>query len=144
MRISELLDGKGQRVATVDPADRVSDAIALLAEWGIGALVASADGKTIAGIISERDIVRSLAEEHEWTLRLRVDDLMTKTVVTCAPTDTVDSLMSLMTANRIRHVPVVEHGELTGIVSIGDVVNIRLQELEAEASAVHDYITLGR
>ncbi len=144
MRISELLDTKGQRVATVDPADRVSDAIALLAEWGIGALVASADGKTIAGIISERDIVRSLAEEHEWTLRLRVDDLMTKSVVTCAPNDTVDSLMSLMTANRIRHVPVVEAGELLGIVSIGDVVNIRLQELEAEASAVHDYITLGR
>ena len=144
MRISELLDTKGQRVATVDPGDRVSDAIALLAEWGIGALVASADGKTIAGIISERDIVRSLAEEHEWTLRLRVDDLMTKSVVTCAPNDTVDSLMSLMTANRIRHVPVVEAGELLGIVSIGDVVNIRLQELEAEASAVHDYITLGR
>lgn len=144
MRIAELLETKGDRVATIDPDDRVSEAIDMLADWGVGALVVSSDGRHIAGIISERDIVRSLAKENEWTLRLRVDDLMTKEVVTCRANETVDSLMGLMTGNRIRHVPVVDDDVLIGIVSIGDVVNSRFQELAAEAAALHDYITLGR
>lgn len=144
MRIVELLEAKGRRVATIDRNARVSEAIDLLAEWGVGALVVSADGEHIDGIISERDIVRSLASEHEWTLRLRVHDLMTATVVTCSLADTVDSLMGTMTGNRIRHIPVVDSGSLVGIVSIGDVVNSRLEELETERAALHDYITLGR
>lgn len=144
MRIAELLETKGDRVATIEPDDRIADAIAMLADWGVGALVVSTDGRHVAGIISERDIVRSLAREHEWTLRLRVNDLMTKTVVTCRPTDTVESLMGTMTDNRIRHVPVLDDDALVGIVSIGDVVYSRFQEFEAEAAALHDYITLGR
>ncbi|MDH3756008.1 MAG: CBS domain-containing protein, partial [Acidimicrobiia bacterium] len=108
MRIENILAHKGRRLATIDPDDRVSDAIDLLADWGVGALVVSSDKEHIDGIISERDVVRSLARENEWTLRLRVADLMTAEVVTCTVDDTVDSLMALMTENRIRHVPVVD------------------------------------
>lgn len=144
MRIAEMLESKGDRVATIGPDDRISDAIDMLAEWGIGALVVSSDQKHIEGILSERDIVRSFAKEHELTMRLRVSDLMTKEVVTCDPQDTADSMMGLMTENRIRHVPVVDDDVLVGLISIGDVVSGRFQELEAEAIALHDYITLGR
>jgi len=141
MRIATILSGKGNEVATVAPEATIADAVDLLAEAGVGALVVSGDGQAIAGIISERDIVRRLGKEQEGTLRLRVEDLMTREVVTCELTDTVDELMAVMTDKRIRHIPVATDDELVGIVSIGDVVKWRLHELEDETQHLKDYIT---
>ena len=144
MRIGSIVSNKGGEVVTIEPGATVNDAVDLLAEEGVGALVVSRDGKHIVGIISERDVVRRLCKDQEGTLRLKVEDLMTKEVVTCTAEDTVDALMAVMTENRIRHVPVAEDGELTGIVSIGDIVKWRLLELEDEARHLKDYLTTGR
>lgn len=144
MRINSILHHKGDEVATITPDSTVSDALRSLADHGIGALVVSADGRTVQGILSERDIVRALAAEGGASLDHPVDRLMTGTVVTCTRDDTVDSLMATMTGERIRHVPVVENGALTGIISIGDVVKHRVSELESEAQHLKDYITTGR
>ena len=113
-------------------------------ERGVGALVVSADGHTIDGILSERDVVRRLADGPD-VLDLEIRAVMTADVRTCGPTDTVEQLMALMTEHRIRHVPIVDDdGRLGGIVSIGDVVKQRLGELEGENRALFDYITHGR
>ncbi|MFA9565551.1 MAG: CBS domain-containing protein [Acidimicrobiales bacterium] len=144
MRINSILNRKGDDVATVAPERTVADALGLLADHGIGALVVSNDGQTVEGILSERDIVRALAAQGLATLDLPVHQLMTDTVVTCTGEDTVDSLMATMTGKRIRHVPVVEDGVLSGIISIGDVVKHRLGELESETRHLKDYITTGR
>ncbi len=141
MTISAILSAKGDRVATIKPDDRVAEAIDMLAEWGIGALVVSSDKKTIEGIISERDVVRSFAKDQEWTFRLRVADIMTANVITCSPTDSVDDLMTLMTENRIRHVPVTNENILVGIVSIGDIVKQRMKTLETESEALKGFIS---
>lgn len=141
MTISAILSEKGDRIATILPDDRVADAIDMLSSWGIGALVVSTDKQTIDGIISERDIVRSFAKDQEWTLRLRVADIMTSTVITCSPGDSVDDLMTLMTKNRIRHVPVTDNNVLVGIVSVGDIVKRRMQTLESESEALHGFIS---
>ncbi len=141
MTISAILSAKGDRVATINPDDRVAEAIDMLAEWGIGALVVSSDKKTIEGIISERDVVRSFAKDQEWTFRLRVADIMTANVITCSPTDSVDDLMTLMTENRIRHVPVTNENILVGIVSIGDIVKQRMKTLETESEALKGFIS---
>jgi CBS domain-containing protein len=144
MRINSILNGKGDDVATVAPESTVADALGLLADHGIGALVVSTDGRTVEGILSERDIVRALAAQGDATLDLPVHELMTDTVVTCTREDTVDSLMATMTDERVRHVPVVEDGVLSGIISIGDVVKHRVGELESETRHLKDYITTGR
>lgn len=141
MRIGTIVAGKGDRVATISRDATIADAVERLAEEGVGALVVSNDGQRIEGIISERDIVRSLGRGQTGALALRVDDLMTSEVVTCVPSDTVDALMAVMTDRRIRHVPVVEDDRLAGIVSIGDVVKWRLHELEEEAQHLKDYLT---
>ena len=144
MRINSILNHKGDDVATVAPDSTVADALRALADHGIGALVVSSDGQTVEGILSERDIVRALSAQGAATLEDPVNRLMSGDVVTCTREDTVDSLMATMTDKRVRHVPVVEDGVLSGIISIGDVVKHRVGELESETRHLKDYITTGR
>ena len=141
MRVSVILERKGSDVATISPDATLADAVTLLAERGVGALVVSTGGGSVDGILSERDIVRRLATDGQDTLRLLVRDAMTAEVRTCTRATTVDELMATMTERRIRHVPVVVDGRLAGIVSIGDVVKSRMDELEIETEALHDYVT---
>jgi CBS domain-containing protein len=144
MQVQGILADKGNDVATVAPDITVRDAVGQLRDRGIGALVVSADGRSIDGIVSERDVVRHLADGPE-VLDVEVRTVMTSDVYTCAPIDTVDQLMALMTEHRIRHVPVVDdEGHLLGIVSIGDVVKQRLGDLEGENRALVEYIQHGR
>ena len=140
MQISQVLRRKGHEVATVDAGESVRTALALLAEHRIGALVVSADGKHIDGILSERDIARGLNEHGAGLLAETVSTVMTAEVHTCSPAASVHELAQTMTDHRVRHVPVVEDGTLIGIVSIGDVVKARLDELEAERASLVDYI----
>jgi CBS domain-containing protein len=144
MRIASLLRGKGDFVATVAPMATVAEVVERLAELGIGALVVSDDGVTIAGIVSERDVVRRLQTDGAATLALPVLDLMTSEVATCTPDDDVDALMQLMTDARIRHVPVTVADRLVGIVSIGDVVKVKLADLQKERDTLMEYLTTGR
>jgi CBS domain-containing protein len=144
VRITSLLQMKGSEVATIAPDLTVEASLAVLAELGIGALVVSEDGVHIDGIISERDIVRALHRRGVSALGEPVSAVMTTAVHTCAPGESVDSLMALMTDRRIRHVPVVVDGALAGIVSIGDVVKSRIGELEQENTAIIEYIQTGR
>jgi CBS domain-containing protein len=143
MHLSSILAAKGGAVVTIAPDATVGELVALLAERGIGAAVVSGDGSTIAGIVSERDVVRSLAGDAT-ALDQPVAGIMTTTVF-CAPPDaTVEDLMHLMTDRRVRHIPVTDaEGALQGIVSIGDVVKARLGELEGERAALLGYITNG-
>ncbi|RBY80741.1 CBS domain-containing protein [Blastococcus sp. TF02A-26] len=140
MQIAQLLRHKGPEVATVDREATVAAALALLAERGIGALVVSPDGRSIEGIVTERDVVRALPERGPALLDQPVSALMTPDVRTCVPTASVHDLARTMTDHRIRHVPVVEDGAMVGIVSIGDVVKARLDELEQERAQLVDYI----
>lgn len=144
MRVATILTTKGSTVATIHPSATVAEAAAELRLRGVGSLVVSNDGRTITGILSERDIVRRLAERGETTLHQTVQMLMTQEVRTCSPSDTCDDLMRVMTEHRTRHLPVVVDGVLSGIVSIGDIVKARVDELEAEARTLHEYITTGR
>jgi CBS domain-containing protein len=142
MRIADVLRSKGGAVKTIEPDATVGDLLAGLASHNIGAMVVKGpDG--VAGIVSERDIVRQLHARGASVLSQSVSEIMTAVVSTCSKSDTVDSLTRLMTENRVRHVPVVENGELIGIVSIGDVVKTRMEELEAEHEQLQSYITQG-
>lgn len=144
MRIASILREKGSDVATIRPDATVIDASRELADHGVGALlVCETDGR-LSGIISERDLARSLAIHGEAALAKRVADLMTHQVTTCTPDDTVDELMAVMTERRVRHLPVLDEGRLAGIISIGDVVKHRVGELEQENVTLHDYIETGR
>jgi CBS domain-containing protein len=140
VQISQILRRKGHEVATVDADVSVRDALALLDRHGVGALVVSADGQRIDGIISERDIARGLHEHGAALLAHPVSSVMTADVHTCVPGASVHELARAMTDRRVRHVPVVDGGRLVGIVSIGDVVKARLDELEAERAQLVDYI----
>ena len=144
MQVSGLLATKGSEVVTVGPDVAVEQVAALLSQHRIGAVVVSGDGSTIDGIVSERDIVQALAGEGAGVLGQPASSIMTSEVVTCDAGTTVEQLMGLMTTRRIRHVPVVEGGSLSGIVSIGDVVKNRLSDLETETQVLHDYIAHGR
>lgn len=144
MRVSGILAAKGATVTTVAPTATVGDAADQLRLRGVGALVVSADGRRVDGIVSERDLVRRLAERGALMLSEPVSAVMTASVRTCTPDDHVDELMRVMTEHRMRHLPVVVDGVLSGIVSIGDVVKWRVTELEDEARHLHDYITSGR
>ena len=140
MNVQSILGRKGTDVATVSQTASLCDAIRILGEHRIGALVVSGDGRAIEGIISERDIVRVAADGN--LDGVAVGAVMSTNVVTCSAGDGVDRLMSLMTERRIRHLPVVDdHGHLAGIISIGDVVKARLTELEHENQALADYIS---
>jgi CBS domain-containing protein len=142
MRIADVLRGKGGAVVTINPDATVAELLAGLADHNIGAMVvAGPDG--IKGIVSERDIVRQLHKHGASVLSQPVEKIMTTVVSSCSKEDTVDSLTLLMTENRVRHVPVLENGKLIGIVSIGDVVKTRMQELESEHEQLQSYITQG-
>ncbi len=145
MMIHHLVRAKGPDVRTIPPDATVQQAADEMATARIGALVVAADPKgRIQGVISERDIVRGLAEYGAGVLDQPVSSLMTADVHTCQPSDTVDTVMVVMTERRIRHLPVVEGDSMIGIVSIGDVVKHRMSELEDERTALADYITTGR
>jgi CBS domain-containing protein len=139
--ISDLLRKKGDKVATVEPSETIEAVVTALAAHRVGALVVSSDGTAVDGIISERDVVRDLAAGGTSTLGRTAGDLMTSEVVTCSYSATTEQLMAEMTARRIRHVPVTEDGQLVGIVSIGDVVNARVRELETETAQLTNYIS---
>jgi CBS domain-containing protein len=142
MKIADVLRTKGSAVATVEPRASVSDLLAALAEHNIGAMVVvGPDG--IAGIVSERDVVRRLHERGVDLLGAAVEEIMTADVFTCTPQDTVDTLTVQMTERRIRHVPVVSDEGLVGIVSIGDVVKSRISQLEEGRNQLEAYITQG-
>lgn len=143
MRVAEILKRKGTKTATVAPTDTVGTAVDILRELGFGALVVSEDGRSIGGIISERDVVRALGITEN-LLDLPVSTIMTEKVFTCSPTDRIDSLMAMMTEKRIRHLPVNVDGVLSGLISIGDVVKYRVSELEDETQVMHEYIHHGR
>ncbi|WP_156686017.1 CBS domain-containing protein [Mycobacterium sp. Marseille-P9652] len=142
MRIADVLRNKGGAVATISPDAPVRELLAGLAERNIGAMVV-VGGDEVVGIVSERDVVRQLHTHGPDVLTRPVSDIMTATVATCTRSDTVDSLSALMTNNRVRHVPVLDGTKLIGIVSIGDVVKTRMEELEAEQQQLHSYITQG-
>jgi CBS domain-containing protein len=140
MNVETILHNKGRAVATIRPDDTVGAAIEALVSRNIGALVASDDGERVDGILSERDIVRALASHGSGLLSLSVAEVMTRGVITCDPTESVSELMAEMTNRRIRHLPVVQDGRLCGIVSIGDVVKNRLDEIEYEAKSLRSFI----
>jgi CBS domain-containing protein len=141
MTVKAILSRKGNDVITIEPAVTLSAAVNILAEHRIGALVvvAGAD-EQVAGILSERDIVRALAQRGPGALQEAVGQVMTRRVVTCTESDTVAALMERMTQGKFRHLPVVERGKLVGLVSIGDVVKHRLGEMEHESNALREYI----
>ncbi|MGY9079774.1 MAG: CBS domain-containing protein [Candidatus Nanopelagicales bacterium] len=143
MLVSAILADKGTDVVTVSPQQNVQELLALLSQHKVGALVVSNDGKTIAGIVSERDIVRALAA-GESLMSEPVSSIMTSEVFVSTTHVKIDELMTVMTSRRIRHIPITtDSGELIGIVSIGDLVKARLSELETEKAALVDYITHG-
>lgn len=144
MLVATIINQKGSNVATISPQASLADAASELRLRSVGALVVSSDGRAIQGIVSERDIVRRLAERGQTALGESVESVMTSEVRTCSPEDTCDDLMRTMTEHRTRHLPVRVDGMLAGIVSIGDVVKHRVDELEQEARTLHDYITTGR
>lgn len=140
MQVSVLLLAKGSTVVTVAPDVATVDVVATLAHHRIGAVVVSTDGRRIDGVLSERDVVRALAQHGAAALDEPVSRWMTSEVVTCQADTTVEELMTTMTERRIRHVPVVVNGALAGVVSIGDVVKDRISALEQETAVLHQYI----
>jgi CBS domain-containing protein len=141
MNVSAILRQKGRAVTTAHPDTTLLDIANKLAAKRIGAIVVVGTGGEIFGIVSERDVIRALATSGADCLREPVAQTMTRQVVTCLETDTLDELMAMMTARRFRHLPVVTDGALVGIVSIGDVVKHHVAEVEMEATAMRDYIT---
>ncbi len=140
MRINDVLNAKSSRdVITIKPDATVRELVALLSEHNVGALIVSADGQAVDGIVSERDVVRRL-HEHDDVLGGSVSQIMTSTVRTCEGSEALTELMQTMTEHRIRHVPVLDHGRLTGIISIGDVVKNRIGELEFERDQLDSYL----
>ena len=140
MNVKEILSVKGRDVVTIEPNTNLAAAVKVLAERRIGAVVITGPEQRIVGILSERDIVQALAARGVSAFDAKITEVMTRKVTTCTPSDTISSIMESMTAGKFRHVPVVEQGRLTGIISIGDVVKHRLKEIEQESAALRDYI----
>jgi CBS domain-containing protein len=140
MNVKDILSQKGSDVLTLEPTATLATAMDILARRRIGALVITGADRRIVGIISERDIVRALAEAGTTILESPVAESMTRKVVSCGQNETIAEIMGRMTAGKFRHVPVVEQGRLIGIVSIGDIVKARLEELERDQDALRDYI----
>ncbi len=140
MKIDRILNTKGAKVVSAPTTARVAEVAHLLAEHKIGALVVSDDGVRVAGIVSERDIVHHIAHQGASTLDQPVSAIMTDQVVCCGRDDTVESVLETMTRRRFRHAPVLEDGKMIGIVSIGDIVKARMDDVEAEAQVLRDFI----
>jgi CBS domain-containing protein len=141
MNVAAILRQKGRAVTTVSPSVTLLDIANKLAAKRIGAIVVVGARGEVAGIISERDIIRALSDGGSECLARPVSEIMTRQVVTCQETDTLDELMAMMTAKRFRHLPVVTDKALVGIISIGDVVKHHVAEVKMEATAMRDYIT---
>lgn len=142
MYVSDILKKKGESVITLGATEPVSVAVALLAENRIGAVLVIDDRSDIAGILSERDVVRGMHVHGESAFAKPVGELMTAEVVTCEPKDPVAAIMGMMTAQRFRHVPVIQDGNLVGMISIGDVVKSRIEEAQSEVEALRHYISM--
>lgn len=140
MTVRSILSSKGNDVVTAGPASSVAEIANILADRKIGAIVMTDSANHVVGIISERDVVREIARRGAEILQEKADAVMTRKVVTCKPEHTINEVMQLMTGGKFRHLPVVENGQLTGIVSIGDVVKVRIQQAEKEADAIREYI----
>lgn len=140
MQVAQILKTKGSAVATVQPDLTIAEVARTLSKRRIGAVLVLAPDRSVAGILSERDIIHGLAEHGARLLDMRATEFMTKNVVCCSPESTVEEIMREMTNRRIRHLPVMNAGELVGIVSIGDVVKNRLEELSAESDMLRNYI----
>ncbi len=141
MKVQSILSRKGTFVATIPGDASITQLCELLTKHNIGAVVVSPDGTNVAGIVSERDIVRAVATHGPDIFSRDVSDFMTEVVAVCEPDNTTDDLMVTMTARRVRHVPVVQDDALSGIVSIGDVVRVALEELQEEKATLLGYIT---
>lgn len=140
MKIDQLISGK--KVETISPNANMQDLVNFLETHGVGALVVSSDGKTIEGIVSERDVVRAMPGKLDLLINMRVRDIMTVDVITCRSDAKVSDLMNIMTERRIRHIPVVdEEGKAISIVSMGDVVKAHISELDSERQALRDYVS---
>ena len=140
MIVKSILSAKGGSVISIDPTATLETAVRTLAEHRIGALLVLGPDRRVIGILSERDIVRTLAELGAAALAQPLAQVMTRKVVTCSPSETISVIMERMTAGKFRHVPVLEQDQVVGIVSIGDVVKYRLHEMEHELAALRDYI----
>jgi CBS domain-containing protein len=140
MNVESILRNKGTRVTTIAPDARIVDAVAALHRHKIGALVVSRDDTDVEGILSERDIVDAIADHGARALDLPVAEVMSRHVITCRRDDTIAELAAQMTERRIRHLPVLEDRKLVGIISIGDVVKNRIDEVEYEASSMREFI----
>jgi len=141
MTVSFILGYKGREVVTIEPSASLASAVGLLAEKRIGSVLILGAGRRVVGILSERDIVRALAERGGEALAEPVSQTMTREVWTCNENETVSNIMERMTEGRSRHVPVVDQGQVVGIVSIGDVIKHRLHQMERDSAAMHDYIS---
>ncbi len=140
MTVNTILTHKGREIVTIRAETTVGEAVTCMAENRIGAVVVVDDTQVVAGIISERDVVRLLAERGTAALDVKVGEVMTRAVVTCAPDESIATIMERMTRGRFRHVPVLAGGMLIGIISIGDVVKYRVEEMEREHDALRSYI----
>ncbi len=143
MTVAAILPGKGRDVLTITAGKSIAEAIDVLARKRVGALVVVEGGDRIIGIVSERDIVRAIAADGNDALANPVSGIMTSKVVTCNDGETIDSVMSRMTRGRFRHLPVATAGRLTGIISIGDVVKARIEQVEREADEMRAYIAMA-
>ncbi len=140
LRVQDILAAKGDKVVTAKPFSAIKTIAQILKVENIGALVVTEDGKAVAGIVSERDIVHGLTVHGPRLGDMTVSDVMTREALTCRPEDSVKEVMATMTRRRVRHLPVLRNGRLAGLISIGDVVKSRLDEAELETSVMRDYV----
>ncbi len=140
MKVEQILQSKGVDVFAVKPGDMIADAVSMLSEKNIGAVIVKDDAENVVGILSERDVVRRLGEKGKDALAMRVHDCMTPDPYTCPPETTLDEVMAMMTQKRIRHLPVTNGDKLVGVISIGDVVKRKIEQAEQEAAALKQYI----
>jgi len=143
MHVQAILGNKGAQIVSMSPHATILEACRLLAEHRIGAILVL-DGDRVTGMFSERDVVRAMTEKGSAALDIPVSEVMTRDVLTCKPEDSVDDIMAVMTARRVRHLPVLAAGRLAGIVSIGDVVKYRLDEAALEVDSLREYVLAGR
>jgi CBS domain-containing protein len=144
MRVADILKGKGTAVMTVKPSETIGGLAQRLRLAGVGAMVVSQDGNSLDGIVSERDVTYALPAHTDDLHEMRVSSIMTATVITCSPQDSIADVAKIMTHHRVRHIPVKEGSRLVGMVSIGDVLKHRLSEIELEANVLRDIAIAGR
>ena len=143
MNIDSVLQKKGRRVLTTTPEALVPDLCLKMRVHGVGALGVSRDGAHLDGVVSERDVVLAIAQHGEQALRMNVGQIMTRAPLTVTPTDTIKHAMAVMTNHRVRHLPVIDDGQMAGLVSIGDIVKDRLEEAELETHVLRDVYLAG-